>query len=99
MEDRGYISEPLVKSWKPGKDIYTKSGTFCLQKYKEVTDAENGRCIDSSVLFNIKLGAPAYCIKVDGYYSAFSWERTYDYFVSVLTTLARGDRRADIYIA
>jgi len=93
MEDRGCIhkTSDQVRSFLPGKDQKSRSGTFCLQKYgkkdpegKPVGDCG---CVDSSELFYINYNNEPKCIKIDGDYSSFSFERTYDLDVSVVLPL------------
>jgi hypothetical protein len=78
MEDRSCIRNPSIKSFWPG-ELYTRSGTFCLLKYKD----DDCHCIESSQLFKIAYGEPQNCISVDGEYGSYSWERTYDFMVSL----------------
>jgi len=89
MEDRKLISDSWLGSIMPGKNVGTSSldpdgqvaGTFCLSMYK--TDEEGRHCIVDSQVFKIDLDHPPKCIDIDqdADYEAFSFEKTYDYYV------------------
>jgi hypothetical protein len=90
MEDRRFIRQPSIKSFMPGEPVGDGSwaafgqvaGTFCLLKYNK-PDGQGRECIASSQLFQIDSGHGPACIDVDGDFESFSWEKTYDFTVSI----------------
>lgn len=98
MEDRKTIFTPWLGSLMPGKNVGTSSmdskgqvaGAFCLSMYK--TDEQGRQCIVNSKVFKIDLDHPPKCIDIDqdADYAAFSFEKTYDYYVSEPLCIAEG---------
>jgi hypothetical protein len=92
MEDRRFIHQPSIKSFMPGIEqvggggslggIGQVAGTFCLLKYNKPDD-QGRECIASSQLFQIDSEHGPACMDVDGDFESFSWERTYDFTVSI----------------
>jgi hypothetical protein len=95
MESRAYIKEPSMKSFMPGKEVGAGfadagqvAGTFCFITYKE-EDKDGRRCIEKSQLFKIDLNNAPQCIDLEGEFSTYSFERTYDITVSFSLSLSK----------
>ena len=90
MEDRRFIRQPSIKSFMPGEKVGGGAsapfgqvgGTFCLLKYNK-PDGLGRECIASSQLFQIDSKHGPACIDVGGDFESFSWEKTYDFTVSI----------------